>query len=47
MKICHQLWSDDDGPYEGHHYDATRVGPDPAAWVAQLTEEVVPQLRDL
>ena len=20
MQICHQMWSDDDGPYEGRHY---------------------------
>lgn len=31
LRICKQMWSDDDGPYEGHHYklDETICSPRP------------------
>jgi alkanesulfonate monooxygenase SsuD/methylene tetrahydromethanopterin reductase-like flavin-dependent oxidoreductase (luciferase family) len=25
LQICHQMWSDDDGPYEGKHYHLART----------------------
>ena len=31
LQICHQMWSDDDGPYEGRHYQLAETICSPAS----------------